>query len=66
MNPILIEQAIQLLIGEFLTSKANDAANAPFIAKFKAALAANQPLDQATMDSLLAADDAANEAVQNA
>lgn len=66
MNPVLIEQVIQLLLGEFLTFKANDAANAPYIATFKAALAANQPVDQATMTALLAADDAADAAVQNA
>lgn len=66
MNPILIEQILQLLLGEFLTFKGNDAANAPFIAAIKAALAANQPVDQATMDSLLAADDAADAGLQGA
>ncbi len=66
MNPALIEQILQLLIGEFLTFKANDATNAPYVAAFKAALAANQPVDDATMTALLAADDAANAALQNA
>ena len=66
MNPILIEQILQLLLGEFLTFKGNDAANAPYIAEFKAALAANQPVAQTTMDALLAADDAADAALQRA
>jgi len=66
MNPILIEQILQLLLGQFLTVKANDAANAPYIATIKAALAANQPIDQTTLDSLLAADDAADAALQSA
>lgn len=66
MNPILVEQILQLLLGEFLTFKGNDAANAPFIAAIKAALAANQPVDQATMDALLAADDAADAGLQGA
>jgi hypothetical protein len=46
MNPILIEQILQLLLGEFLTLKANDAANAPFIAAISAARAANLPVAQ--------------------
>jgi hypothetical protein len=66
MNPILIEQILQLLLGEFLTLKANDAANAPFIAAIKAALAANLPVPQDTMDALLVADEAANAALQGA
>lgn len=66
MNPILIEQILQLLLGEFMQTRANDAANAPYIAAFKAALAANQPLDQATLDALLADDDAADAALQRA
>lgn len=66
MNPVLIEQILQLLLGEFLTARSNDAANAPYIAAFKTALQANQPVDQATMDALLAADDAADAALQGA
>jgi hypothetical protein len=66
MNPILVEQILQLLLGFFLTAKGNDAANAPFIAAIKAALAANEPVPQATMDALLAADDAADAALQGA
>lgn len=66
MNPVLIEQIIQLLLGEFLTFKANDAANAPYIAAIKAALAANQPVPQDVMDALLAGDDASNAALQSA
>lgn len=66
MNPILIEQLLQLILGQFLAVKANDARNAPYIAAIKVALAANQPLDQATLDALLADDDAANAALQGA
>lgn len=66
MNAILLEQIIQLLLSEFLTYKGMDAANAPYVAAIKAALANNQPVDQATLDALLAADVAANAALQNA
>jgi len=66
MNPILIEQLLQLILGQFLAAKANDARNAPFIASIKAALAANQPIDQATLDALLAGDEAADAALQGA
>lgn len=66
MNPILIEQAIQLLLSQFLAFRASDAAAAPYIAIFKAALAANQPVDQATLDALLAGDQAADAALQGA
>lgn len=66
MNPILIEQLLQLILGQFLAIKANDARNAPFIAAIKAALAANSPIPQDTMDALLAGDDAANAALQGA
>lgn len=66
MNPILLEQIIQILLGEFLTVRGNDAANAPYVAEFKAALAGNRPVAQETMDALLVADDAADAALQNA
>lgn len=66
MNPILIEQLLQLVLGQFLAVKANDARNAPYIIAIKSALANNQPVDQATMDALLAADDNANAALQSA
>lgn len=66
MNPILIEQLLQLILGQFLAVKANDARNAPYIAAIRAALAANQPIPQDTLDALLADDDAANAALQGA
>ncbi len=66
MNPILIEQLLQLILGQFLAVKANDARNAPYIAAIKAALANNQPIPQDTLDALLADDDAANAALQGA
>lgn len=66
MNPALVIQLVQLLIGGALDVKQLFANNSTYGPQFQAALDANQPLSQALMDQLLAGDVAADANVQNA
>ena len=68
MNPLLINQILQLLewgLTGALDLKENDAYNGQYKPALEAALAANQPIDDATWASLSPDIDAAHNAVQN-
>ena len=66
MNPALIIQLIQLILGGAIDVKNLILNNQTYAPQFQAALDANQPLDPALMASLLSASVAADQAVQNA
>jgi len=66
MNPILIIQLGQLVLGDLIDWKNATLKNQTYAPQFQAALDTNTPLGQDVMDQLLAGDVAADAAVQNA